>query len=99
MARNPRIGSRFDDFLRAEGLLEESSAIALKRVIAWQLSEAMKSQGLTKQGMAARMRTSRSQLDRLLDESGTSMTIETLSRALDVLGLRIRLEPELQGPT
>lgn len=94
LARNAPVGSRFDDFLREEGLFEEVSAIALKRVIAWQLAEAMKTQGITKQRMAAKMQTSRSQLDRLLDAQGAGMTLETLSRAIDVLGLRIRLEPQ-----
>lgn len=94
MARKSLIGSDFDDFLREEGLLEESSAIALRRVIAWQLGEAMKSQGVTKSEMASRMGTSRSQLDRVLGASGegAGMTLETLGRALDALGLRVRLE-------
>ena len=96
MARNPRIGSDFDQFLQEEGLLEDSSAVALKRVIAWQLAEAMKAQGVGKSEMASRMRTSRSQLDRVLSaEEGGGMTLETLGRALDALGLRIRLE--MQG--
>ena len=93
MARNPRIGSDFDQFLQEEGLLEDSSAVALKRVIAWQLAEAMKAQGVGKSEMASRMRTSRSQLDRVLSaEEGGGMTLETLGRALDALGLGIRLE-------
>ncbi len=92
MAENPYIGSNFDDYLQEQGLLEESSAVALKRVVAWQLGEAMKAQGVSKSAMAARMRTSRSQLDRVLGEDGGGMTLETLSRAIDALGLRIRLE-------
>ncbi len=92
MVRNPHIGSDFDEFLQEEGLLEESSAVALKRVIAWQLTEAMKVQGVTKSAMASRMQTSRSQLDRVLGGHGSGMTLETLSRAIDALGLRIRLE-------
>ncbi len=95
MARNVHIGSSFDEFLQAEGLLEESSAVALKRVIAWQLTEAMKLQGVTKSAMASRMQTSRSQLDRVLGGQGSGMTLETLSRAIDALGLQIRLE--MQG--
>lgn len=94
MANRSQIGSDFDQFLQEEGLLEESSAVALKRVIAWQLGEAMKSQGVTKSEMASRMSTSRSQLDRVLGTSGegAGMSLETLGRALDALGLRIRLE-------
>ena len=59
MGNKAHIGSDFDDFLREEGLLEESSAVALKRVIAWQLGEAMRSQRVTKSEMASRMGTSR----------------------------------------
>ncbi|HEU4797567.1 MAG TPA: Fis family transcriptional regulator [bacterium] len=94
MANKSHIGSDFDQFLREEGLLEDSSAVALKRVIAWQLGEAMKSQRVTKSEMATRMGTSRSQLDRVLGASGEGggMTLETLGRALDALGLRVRLE-------
>lgn len=94
MVNQSRIGSDFDEFLREEGLLEETSAVALKRVIAWELGEAMKSQGVTKSEMATRMGTSRSQLDRVLAEDGEGggMTLDTLGRALDALGLRIRLE-------
>ena len=92
MTRSARIGSKFDDFLREEGIFEEASAIALKRIIAWQLAEAMRTQGITKQRMAVQMQTSRSQLDRLLDAQGTAMTLETLGRAMDVLGLRLRFE-------
>jgi len=97
MARNSHMGSDFDDFLREEGLLEGCSALALKRVIAWQLVEAMKAQGVSKSEMASRMRTSRSQLDRVLaaGEEGGGMTLETLDRALEALGLSIRLE--MQG--
>jgi DNA-binding phage protein len=92
MADHPRIGSDFDDFLAREGLLEETSAIAMKRVIAWQLGEAMKRQGLSKAAMAARMGTSRTQVDRILGDQVNGMTLETLGRAVDLLGLRIRLE-------
>ena len=92
MADHPRIGSDFDDFLAREGLLEEASAIAMKRVIAWQLGEAMKRQGLSKAAMAVRMGTSRTQVDRILGDQVNGMTLETLGRAVDILGLRIRLE-------
>lgn len=98
MADNPHIGSTFDDFLQEEGLLEASSAVALKRVIAWQLANAMKAQGVSKSAMAARMRTSRSQLDRVLGGEGSGMTLETLSRALDALGLRVTLEVRGKRP-
>lgn len=86
------IGSTLDDFLSKEGTLEEVSARAIKRVIAWQLAEAMKTQGLTKTAMAERMHTSRSMLDRLLNETDTGLTIETLSRAAQALGYRVKVE-------
>lgn len=90
--RTTHIGSTLDDFLSREGVLEEVSARAIKRVIAWQLSEAMKTQGLTKTAMAERMHTSRSMLDRLLNETDTGLTIETLSRAAQALGYRVKVE-------
>jgi DNA-binding Xre family transcriptional regulator len=86
---NPRIGSNFDDFLADEGLLEETTALALKRVIAWQLDEARKARGLSKKAMAERMNTSRAQLDRILDANDASLTLETLSRASRVVGCRV----------
>ena len=86
------MGSTLDDFLSQEGVLEEVSARAIKRVIAWQLAEAMKTQGVTKTAMAARMHTSRSMLDRLLDDTDTGLTIETLSLAAQALGYRVKVE-------
>ena len=64
--RNPHHGSSFDSFLEEEGLLEEATAKALKRVMAWQLEQAMKQRKVTKAALAKRLRTSRSQLDRIL---------------------------------
>ncbi|MGH8233273.1 MAG: XRE family transcriptional regulator [Candidatus Angelobacter sp.] len=90
--RTTHIGSTLDDFLSQDGVLEEVSARAIKRVIAWQLAEAMKTQGLTKTAMAERMHTSRSMLDRLLNETDTGLTIETLSRAAQALGYRVKVE-------
>jgi DNA-binding Xre family transcriptional regulator len=89
---NPHVGSSFDDFLQEEGLLEDVTAVAVKRVIAWQIAEAMKARGVTKKEMAERMHTSRSSLDRLLDEHDTSLTLATLSRAAQALGCRIKVE-------
>ncbi|MFZ3193183.1 MAG: helix-turn-helix transcriptional regulator [Moraxellaceae bacterium] len=89
---NPHIGSDFDSFLDSEGILDEVSAVAVKRVLAWQLEQAMKAQHLTKTEMAKRMHTSRSSLNRLLDEEDTSLTLTTLASAAQALGKRIRIE-------
>jgi DNA-binding Xre family transcriptional regulator len=92
MNRNKRIGSSFDDFLAEEGLLEDANATAAKRVIAWQLAEAMKQAGITKTEMAARMHTSRAAVNRVLDENDTALTLDTLSKAAAALGCRLRFE-------
>ena len=89
---SPHIGSTLDDFLSEDGVLEEVSARAIKRVIAWQLAEPMKDQGMARTAMAERMHTSRSMLDRLLNETDTGLTIETLSRAAQALGYRVKVE-------
>lgn len=89
---SPRIGSSFDDYLAEQGELEAATATALKRVIAWQIDEARKAQRLSKKAMAERMHTSRSHLDRILDASDTGLTLETLSRAAQVVGRRVRVE-------
>jgi len=88
------IGSSFDDFLEGEAILDETTAVAIKRVIAWQIDQEMKVQKLTKSAMAKKMHTSRSALNRLLDENDTSLTLTTLSRAASVLGKRFRIELE-----
>jgi antitoxin HicB len=85
-------GSRLDDFLKDEGVLEEFQATAIKEVIAWQIQQAMAEKKLSKNRMAQLMKTSRAQLDRLLDEKAGNVTIETLQRAASVLGRSIRLE-------
>ena len=87
-----RIGSSFDEFLKNEGVYNEVETVAVKRVIAWQLEEAMKTRRMSKLQMARRMKTSRSQLDRLLDPSNSGVTLETLARAAQVLGRQIRVE-------
>jgi transcriptional regulator with XRE-family HTH domain len=89
------IGSSLDDFLQEETMLEEVTAVALKRVIAWQIAEEMKAQQLTKAQLAARMHTSRAALSRLLDENDPGLTLTTLASAAAALGRRvdIRLAP------
>ena len=82
-------GSTFDSFLEKEGIREEVEALAIKRVLAWQLGQAMQKQQKTKQAMAKQLRTSRSQLDRLLDPKNVSVTLDTITRAARALGKRV----------
>lgn len=89
---HPNIGSSLDDFLQEEGILEETRLIAAKRVIAWQIAEQMKAQGLTKTALAAQMSTSRKQLDRILNPTDGNVTLESLTRVAKVLGRGIRIE-------
>ncbi len=89
---NKHIGSNFDDFLAEEALLEDATATAMKRVIAWQIEQEMKAQKLSKTAMAAKMRTSRAALNRLLDATDTSLTLTTLASAAAALGKRVRVE-------
>ena len=89
---NKHIGSDFDDFLEEEGLLADVEATAIKRVLAYQVEELMKAQQLTKTEMAARMQTSRASLNRLLDPSNRSVTLQTLERAAAALGKRLRID-------
>lgn len=86
------IGSSFDDFLQEEAMLEETTAVALKRVIAWQIAEEMKIQHLTKTELAKRMHTSRAALNRLLDEADPSLTLTTLASAASALGKKINIQ-------
>ena len=86
------IGSSFDDFLQEEGILEEVNAVAVKRVLAWQIAQAMKAQNLTKTALAEKMHTSRASLNRLLDEEDTSLTLTTLTSAANALGKQIKIE-------
>jgi predicted XRE-type DNA-binding protein len=86
------IGSRFDDFLREEGTYAQAQAVALKRVLTWQLAAAMKKQKLTKSAMAKRMATSRSQLDRLLDHENTDGQLDTLARAASAVNWELQLQ-------
>lgn len=89
---NPHVGSLFDDFLKEEGIYDEVQTTAIKRVLAWQLENAMKERKLTKAAMAKRMNTSRAQLDRLLDPENDGVTLATLTRAAAVVGRKVRLE-------
>ena len=86
------IGSSLDDFLQEDSLLESNTAVALKRVIAWQIDQEMKAQKLTKTELAKRMHTSRAALNRLLDEKDASLTLTTLASAAAALGKKVNLQ-------
>jgi antitoxin HicB len=88
---NPHWGSTLDDFLDEEGIREAAKAEAVTRVIAWQLGEEMKRQGMSKARLAELMNTSRAQVDRILKAKG-NVTIETLQRAAALVGRQLRLE-------
>jgi len=90
--KNKHIGGNFDDFLREEGMLEEVEAAALKKIVAWQLEEALKKNSVTKTEMAKRMKTSRATVDRLLDATNPSVTLITLQKAARVLGRKLKIE-------
>jgi predicted XRE-type DNA-binding protein len=81
-----------NDFLKEEGKLEEFEAVAVKEVLAWQIAEAMKAQNLSRKRLAERMKTSRSQISRLLDPKDGNVTITTLQRAAKIVGRTLRLE-------
>ncbi|MAU96257.1 MAG: Fis family transcriptional regulator [Fulvimarina sp.] len=87
-----RLGDSFDSFLKDQGIHEEATATATKRVIAYQLRQLMTEQGISKVEMASRLETSRAQLDRVLDPNNDSVTLATLSRAAQAVGRTIRLE-------
>ncbi len=90
--KKKNIGSSFDSWLREEGIYEEVSATAIKRVVARQVEIAMQQKGLTKAEMARRMHTSRAAIDRLLDPENDAVTLSTLQKAATVVGREIRLE-------
>ena len=89
---NPHIGSALDDLLEEDGLLAEAHAIAVKRTLAWQVSQTMEDEKLSKAAMARRMHTSRAALDRFLDPDNPSVTLLTMDKAAAVLGKRLRVE-------
>src|SRR5487761_1852484 len=92
MSGKRRIGSSFDEFLAEEGLLDQATMVAQKRVLAWQLAKAMRERKITKAALARRMRTSRSALDRLLDPRNASVTLATMGRAAAALGKRLSID-------
>lgn len=89
--KNEHWGTSLDDFLKEEGVLEKTKAEAITRVVAWQLAEEMKKQGMSKTRMAKLMHTSRTQIDRVLN-ANSNTTVETLQKAASFVGLELRLE-------
>ncbi len=87
-----KVGSSFDDFLKEQGTYEETTGQAIKRVLAYQLETAMKESGINKVEMAKQLKTSRSQLDRLLDPDNDKVTLTALSQAAKAVGRTLRLE-------
>jgi hypothetical protein len=86
------LGSSFSDYLESEGIRNEVESAAIKRVLAWQLEEAMREQHKSKREMARDLKTSRTQLDRLLDPTNTAVSLETITRAATVLGKKLVFE-------
>ena len=92
MAGKGKIGSSFDEFLKEDGIYEDVTATAVKRTLAAQILQAMTDGSISKAEMARRMKTSRSQLDRLLDPEQTTTQLDTLFKAAHAIGRSIRIE-------
>jgi antitoxin HicB len=93
--KSPRLATKLstlDDFLKDDGKLEEFEATAIKEVLAWQIAEAMKANNISRNGLATRMKTSRSQIGRLLDPKDGNVTLATLQRAARMVGRKLRLD-------
>jgi predicted XRE-type DNA-binding protein len=91
MKANPHIGSSLEDFLKEERLYEDATNYAVKRVLAWQVEQAMREQGITKVEMARRMGTSRAHLNKLLDPENDKVQLDTVKRAAAAIGRSVRL--------
>lgn len=92
MKKNKHIGSSFDDFLKEEGIRDEVRLQAIKRVIAWQIAQDMVALKLSKNQMAKRMKTSRTQVNRLLDPTNDKVQLDTIQRAASAIGRKLHLE-------
>lgn len=92
MKKNPHFGSSLEDFLAAEGLLEEATEHAIKAVVAWQLKTKMDQQHITKAALAKTLHTSRSQIDRVLDPNNDDVTLATMRKAVEAVGGKLKLE-------
>jgi antitoxin HicB len=89
---NKHIGGDFDDFLRDEGILNDAEAVAVKRVIAFQIAREMENAHISQSELARRMKTSRSAVERLLDPTNHSVTLQTLERAASAVGKRLKIQ-------
>ena len=89
---NKHTGSNFDDFLEEEGIFEKVSAKAHKRLLALQLADIMEEQNITKSSLAQKLKTSRSQLDRILDPENSSITLDVLERVAHAVGKNLHIE-------
>lgn len=92
MANEKYVGTSFESFLEEEEMLESCTAVALKRVIAWQIAEAMKQHSITKTDLARRMKTSRASVNRLLDPTNPSISLITMEKAAHALGKRLEIQ-------
>lgn len=92
MVNEKYVGTSFDSFLEEEEMLESCTAVALKRVIAWQISEAMKQRSISKSDLARRMKTSRASVNRLLDPTNPSISLITMEKAAHALGKRLEIQ-------
>jgi antitoxin HicB len=92
MKKNKHIGSSFDDFLKEEGIRDEVRLQAIKRVIAWQIAQDMAALKLSKNQMAKRMKTSRTEVNRLLDPTNDKVQLDTIQRAASAIGRKLHLE-------
>lgn len=92
MTLNSHWGQTLESFLEEEGMLEEANVYATKKILAWQISKAMKEQGISKSDMAKKMQTSRSSLDRLLDPENGSLNLTTMEKAATALGRKVVIQ-------
>ena len=92
MSKNQHIGSDFDAFLAEQGELDDATAVAVKRVIAWQIEQAMQTTGINKSALAKPMQKSRPVVDRMLDATDTGLTLETMTRAATALEFRVKVD-------
>src|SRR6267142_2140623 len=90
-SRKRHVGSSIDDFLKEEGIFEEAQALAVKEVVAWQLDEAMRKRKISKNKMATLLKTSRTQVDRLLNPK-SDITFSSLQRVAAMVGRRVMIE-------